>query len=586
MLDFILLLRTRYQAILNHIKEYSAHRIGYENSLRELIFAEAFLKKNELIQLDPQLPIQVVILGPTQAGKSTLINLLTREKIASVSPLAGFTVQPHGICYGIEFTKTNWLNDFFSSSQKHLDKNASQNRNQSFVFEQAKQTNHNPLGPCIIWDTPDFDSIDAENYQETVLQAAALADVVVLIVSKDKYADQSVWDMMALLESVAYPTLVCINKVPTHSEPILIESFLAKWKSVRNDTAPMIQTLSYQDQKGFAKTLDQELFPLVEQVNKAISQVNRDRYPQQVKQFIEQNWTRWVEPIKNEHHALEEWHEVVNTGIANTLDMYKRDFLDHPQYNETFQRALIELLSLLEIPALASAFVQVRRVVTWPLRQTIKLGKTFTRSNSAEPNLTQEIAFLEQIGEHFLLQLSETVLNKIEETSNQDTWWTPISAQLRTDKRDLLNRYKVDVSQYYNDFQPEIENAAQRLFQKLEAQPAILNSLRATRVTTDAIAVALAIKTSGLGVHDVVITPAVLSITSMLTESALGGYMNRVVAELKHRQFEIIKSQLFDKTLKDRLLRLPENLEQTDRFGITQEILKVAENNLRRSPTQ
>ena len=135
-------------------------------------------------------------------------------------------------------------------------------------------------------------------------------------------------------------------------------------------------------------------------------------------------------------------------------------------------------------------------------------------------------------------------------------------------------------SGYYNDFLPEIEKAASRLYRKLENQPAILNSLRATRVTADAIAVALAIKTSGLGIHDVVVTPAVLSITSMLTESALGSYMNKVVTDLKHRQFEIVKTRLFEKLLKVHLYRLPENLSKTDKFGIAKETLAAAENKL------
>ena len=80
-----------------------------------------------------------------------------------------------------------------------------------------------------------------------------------LIVSKDKYADQTVWDMMALLEVLAYPTVVCINKAPEQSGPILIESFLEKWKSIRNDAAPMIRTLSYRNQEDLAQTPDQEL---------------------------------------------------------------------------------------------------------------------------------------------------------------------------------------------------------------------------------------------------------------------------------------------------------------------------------------
>ena len=580
MLDFIRLLRTRYQSILNHIAEYSAYRIGYETSVRSLIFAEACLKKNELIRHDPKYPIQVVVLGPTQAGKSTLVNLLTREELAGVSPLAGFTVQAQGICYGIEDRALTGLDDFFSPAEPQLRDRAGLGKEKSYVLVQAQKTNSGPLFPCVVWDTPDFDSVDADGYQRSVLRSAALADVIVLIVSKEKYADQSVWDMLALLESLANPMVVCINKVPEQSESVLIDSFLETWKNVRSDAAPLIQTLSYRDAEKLSKTLDRELFPLVRQINTAIGQINRKDYPKRVNQLLRDRWMRWVDPVKSEHHFLDEWHEAIDEAITNALVMYKRDYLDHPRQNETFQRALIELLSLLEIPALASAFVQIRRVVTWPIRQTIKLGKTITKSTSQELNPTQEVMILEQISEHFLIQLSEAVLEKIEEASGQDTWWTQIGAQLRHDKEDLLDRFRFDAERYHKAFLPEIEKAARRLYRKLENQPAILNSLRATRVTTDAVAVALAIKTSGLGIHDVVVTPAILTITSMLTESALGSYMNKVVADLKHRQFDIVKTQLFEYLLKEKMYRLPERLNKTDKFGIAKETLTSAENNL------
>ena len=350
MLDFIRLLRTRYQFVLNHIVEFSAYRIGYENSVRGLIFAEACLKKIELIRCNPNYPIQVVVLGPTQAGKSTLVNLITGQELAGVSPLAGFTVQPYGICYSVEYAEMRDLGDYFSPLQSHSSNAAGLDRDKSFALDQAQKTNHNPLISCVVWDTPDFDSVDAEGYINGVLRSAALADAIVLVVSKDKYADQSVWDMVALLEPIANPMVVCINKAPENSGPVLIESFLEKWKNLRNDPAPLIHTLSYRDSDDLSENPDRELLPLVRLINKVTTQINRKQYPTRVRQMLRDQWIGWVEPVKCEHNDLDEWREAIDEAIANALVMYKRDYLDHPRQNETFHRALIELLSLLEIP--------------------------------------------------------------------------------------------------------------------------------------------------------------------------------------------------------------------------------------------
>ncbi len=35
-------------------------------------------------------------MGPTQVGKSTVVNLLLGKRVAEVSPLAGYTIHPQG----------------------------------------------------------------------------------------------------------------------------------------------------------------------------------------------------------------------------------------------------------------------------------------------------------------------------------------------------------------------------------------------------------------------------------------------------------------------------------------------------------
>ena len=99
---------------------------------------------------------------------------------------------------------------------------------------------------------------------------------------------------------------------------------------------------------------------------------------------------------------------------------------------------------------------------------------------------------------------------------------------------------------------------------------------RATRATADAAALGLALHTGGIGVQDFIIAPAILSVTSLLAESALGRYLHKAEADLKERQFRETK-RLFDESLRPVLQGLPQRLKGEGRFNIPAEMVAAAE---------
>ena len=111
-----------------------------------------------------------------------------------------------------------------------------------------------------------------------------------------------------------------------------------------------------------------------------------------------------------------------------------------------------------------------------------------------------------------------------------------------------------------------------KLYEHLQEHPVVLNTLRATRVTTDATALAVALHTGGIGVQDFVIAPAMLSLTSILAEGALGHYMNRAQTQLQQRQLEAVR-RLFKESIIDPLKSLPLEMDPSIRMGISPETL-------------
>jgi len=569
MLEFIQLLNQRYQTVLSQPGN-EASKIGYQQRIDQLILTEAFIRKGQLINSSPEQPLQMTIVGPTQAGKSSLVNVLLNSNVAGVSPLAGYTIHPQGFCQGVSLVDCSGLQRYFGRFQQLQEAQIPRDRHDCYVLtETASNSLHLPHG--VLWDTPDFDSIDSAVYREGVIRAIALADIIILVVSKEKYADQSVWDIMSALEVLHQPTVICLNKLSEGSEALLIQSLKEKWQLARKDDFPEVVPLYYQKQTGLPYWPESKQDLLMHLASK----VDHKRHVRFEQDLLQKHWQTWLEPVIAEHQALNVWHGLVDEAIKQALDNYQRDYLNHPRHYETFQQALAELLTLLEIPGLAGVLTGARKVLTWPVRQMMKLG----RKRLHIAHSSQEVVLLNQIAEHLLIQLADRLLDSAEQ-GNQRLWWKEFSSLLRRQRQAILQDFSAAAKNYHVSFQQDVEKTAQNLYHKLQEQPLVLNSLRATRVTTDAAAIALTLHMGGIGVHDLIFAPAMLTVTSLLAESAIGSYMHKVEHELKQHQLKTVKQALFVESIGQKLLALPEQLSTIAHFNISPDQLQAAEHQL------
>lgn len=569
MLEFIQLLNQRYQTVLSQPGN-GASKIGYQQRIDQLILAEAFMRKGRLINSTPEHPLQMAIVGPTQAGKSSLVNVLLNTSVAGVSPLAGYTIHPQGFCHGVGLVDCSGLQRYFGRFQQLQQAQTPRDRHDCYsLTETGADSPHLPHG--VLWDTPDFDSIDSATYREGVIRAVALADIIILVVSKEKYADQSVWDIMSALEALHQPTVICLNKLSEGSEALLIQSLKEKWQLARKDDFPEVVPLYYQKQTGLPYWPESKQTLLM----RLASKVDHKKHGRFEQDLLQKYWQPWLEPVIAEHQALNDWHGLVDVAIKQALDNYQRDYLNHPHHYETFQQALAELMTLLEIPGLAGVLTGARKVLTWPVRQMMKLG----RKRLHIAHSSQEIVLLHQIAEHLLIQLADRLLDNAEQ-GNQRLWWKEFSSLLRRQRQAILQDFSTAAKNYHVSFQQDVEKTAQRLYHKLQEQPMVLNSLRATRVATDAAAIALTLHMGGIGVHDLIFAPAMLTVTSLLAESAIGSYMHKVEHELKQHQLNTVKQALFVESISQKLLALPEQLSTMTHFNISPDQLQAAEHQL------
>jgi hypothetical protein len=312
-------------------------------------------------------------------------------------------------------------------------------------------------------------------------------------------------------------------------------------------------------------------------VGHALAAVQRQTYPEQARRLLKTHWPAWSAPLLTEHRLQQEWQNRLDAVIEECVARYQRDYLDHPVHYETFQRALAELLTLLEIPGLGGALQTARQVITWPVRQLGKLGRMAT--GKAAQVEGEEPAILHQIAEHALIRISEGLLFDPTTDPFERRWLGLINQRLTEQRARLIADFDEATRASIEGFQPEIDKTARGLYEHLQEHPMVLNSLRATRVTTDAAALAMALHTGGIGVQDIVIAPAMLAVTSLLAESALGRYMEKAAAQLRQRQKDSVAS-LLNRALREQLAPIPEQIDPGLRLGIPAESLAAAASQL------
>jgi len=536
-------------------------RIKY--SLTTLAVARASLARLALVRAglisdkeENRHPLQLVVAGPTQVGKSTMVNLLLQHDLAESSAQAGFTVHCQGFHVvdksnnryaGDEHWASEYFGDLLLAKQNTLDRQVLNEYSLKEVVISASKFNN-----CVVWDTPDFDSIRSFDYRAPLVRAIALADVLVFVVSREKYADKTVWVMLELLKELAIPVVVVMNKTPPASRAELKTSLENKYhKALPDSVMPDVLFIDeYRDESIASASLAE-----VDVVRSALeAKLQRFEIPvlkDNTLNFLRRHWDDWTDSVSNEHRLQREYEELVERICSDILQRYRTEYIDSDRHREVMQLALSELLVLLEIPGMANSLGKIRSVVTWPVRTLLSSGKK--SSPAPQDDRNEERRLLDELGKHATASLNASL--SLRETGTDERWWSELRAKVTSTEKDVASKYESALDNYQTLLQVEIDRAAQSLYQNLQKQPATLNGLRAARVTTDAAAVVLAVKSGGLGAVDLVVAPAMLSLTTLLTESALGKYMGRIQKKLTEYQEKEVRS-LMERKLKRPLLKI------------------------------
>ncbi|MBL8879915.1 MAG: 50S ribosome-binding GTPase [Phycisphaerales bacterium] len=512
-----------------------------------LILAEAALRNCDA----PERPLSIVVLGPTQVGKSSVVNVLLGASAAGVSPLAGFTIHAHGFVLGdfaaAERRATCALPDRRRVSVSELRRD----RLDEFALD-AVESAH-ALSPSVIWDTPDFDSLSAWQYQSATLELAAAADLLVLVVSKEKYSDLRVWSLLRQMDALRRPLIVCVNKTDAESVATITTSLQARLAEFMPNSrgAPLVAIPFVADglAPGDAGAATNELRATVSNEYQRVSDVEPGRRSQMRRQsaaaIIEKNWGIWTEPLLAEVQALDAWREEVNRACEIVAESFSTGYLENSQRYDAFRRATLELIRMLEWPGVGDVLGRLRSAITWPARKLLSAGRAALRGERVVSEANDRCALREGVSRS-LTRLQRDVARRLDPALPGYAVWRGLHAQLDQQRSELESRLGGEIDRMLDLLEVEIRAAAAELHERLREEPTRLNALRATRTATDVASVAIAIKTGGAPLHDLLLAPALFAMTSMLTEGALGAYVASVSDRLKRRLGQRVRGEFVD----------------------------------------
>lgn len=531
----------------------------------------------------PNRAMEIAVVGPTQTGKSTVVNLLLGRRMAQVSPLAGFTRHPYGFAIGgtceeideslfPDYTRGNLHDDAAPDalhySLQQVDGAAADRR-------------------VILWDSPDFDSISSGVYQRGLLELMGRVDAFVIVLSKEKYADLSVWAMLRLLAPLRRPTAIVLNKMTPDAIGPLRDSLSARlgemaWPGEK----PTIYTLDYDARRmedpaslnGDATKLRNAVLNLASiapGIDSAATKAGDHSA------FVRAHWSEWTGPLRAQHAALGQWQAAVSAAAEQFVAVYRRDYLDHSRRYDSFRRATLELLTLIEIPKVGGAIMKLRQAVTWPVRQLFATTRSAISpaSVAAEPG-DVEAGVLIEAAESMLTMLARDAARKADAPGGAQAVWRAISAQLSADSNRLRSSFESALRAHHAKIKQEVHAAAGELYAGLQKSPVQLAALRTARTTLDVGMLVLALKTGGLTPLDAVYAPATFALSSMLVEEMAGLRMGHVAKNLKSRQLSTVRESLIEGTLVRELSSLVNQLGDTAIAPIEPELLAAADREL------
>ena len=516
-------------------------------------------------------PVHVVMFGGTNSGKSTVLNLLLGRPAAGMSFRARYSQHPEA--YRLNSLGNQFLDAFpsrFPSYTRYQDSHPPRQEDDQLRMEgyRSALAINDPMrmgGPAlaaaatvsaVLWDIPDFSTEEAQEYLYPALfDTVALADLVVMVVTRENYADNRGGLLRALLCEAGESILVVANKLESGSD--LIDDIRRKLGGQTVDTAPidparilpLPQVEAENEVDRLRRLLEaREATAIRNRVSDEVSEglLLKRQAIFGTLQFLDRRLDDALAPLWADLALAQRWGELVDRlARERFFEAYRREYLDGEQYVD-FNQTMVKLMDELEVPwigpiisgvskGLKSASRFVFGSVAWGFKQVFNWGGTSAPRTGPE----QEI-----VGEAFD-DWYTTLRGELQAMAQSDpnSAWRGIASGL--DRLLISPEYVEGLAASYQQYRESMDQItsqrAHSLYNQIAERPGLLNALRGLKVTLDVGTTALIISSKGLDWTDAVIGPLVAPVQRLIIEFGLEQVVALQKSQLKQEQLKALR---------------------------------------------
>ncbi|MCS6851506.1 MAG: GTPase domain-containing protein [Gemmataceae bacterium] len=524
----------------------------------------------------PALPLHVAVVGGAGAGKSTVANLLSGAAAAETNPQAGFTRHP--VAYTSAPGALQWpAHAGFLGPLQRLDDSCPANLDEDVY--QVRRLTPDPIADAllrhyVVWDCPDMTTYAATGYVVRLLEVVGLADVIVYVASDERYNDEIPTQFLKLMLEAGKPVIACLVKMKEADVPTLLAHFTDEVAS--RLPAGLVATvaiphLSPEQLADPARHAARYRIPLVNQLSVLADPPHETRWRvvQAGIRFLREANDQLLTIVRDDLAALETWRSLVENGQAEFENRYRREYLMTSQFHR-FDEALVRLLELLELPGIGRYVSETLRI----LRKPYHLLRDFLSralSRPEAPSLPEQ-----PVLEGALAGWLDMLQAEAARRADGHPFWAHIEAGFHSGlARQAKERFQEGFRAFQLSLADEVERTARALYEDLEKNPAVLNTLRGTKFSLEAASIAAVVAAGGLNWTDVILVPLAASITHQLVEWLGQQYVDAQREAARNRQQALV-SEHVARPLAEWLIRWPAT------GGSDYERLQLA---LRRIPT-
>jgi hypothetical protein len=402
---------------------------------------------------------------------------------------------------------------------------------------------------AVFWDTPDVSTEEAMAYMPTVLDTVALADLVVMSVTKDNYADHRAGLLRAMICSSGMAMLVVANKLED-GNPLLDD---IKFKLADNGDevchvpAHCVYPLPHVKEDDEHERLRLllsigEAATLRSAVAKEVAggvALKRKALAGAVK-FLDRRFDDVLAPLRVEADIATYWADIVDRlAERDFYQRYRDDYLNAQEYGD-FNLAVMKFLDMLELPGVGELISSTAKIARKPFQWVRKGLAAILNGNRPPPKPPEEEVVLSSY-QRWLDSLKAEAQRQAEEVGHPA--WAQLARQL--DSNEFLMNHQERLAEAYIKHRETmtalIEAQAKALCTYLEANPSLRKVLQGTKFLTDLVVIISAVAAGGLDPTDLFIAPLVAPAMRLIMEAVGEQFMERQKRVLKDKQFAAIR---------------------------------------------